>query len=604
MKAFAKTVLRMFRENLGRFFTNTLIIFVSLVLIAGLGAISPVTLSSFSRELAEQRVADLLVKSTSTEGFSEDQVDRILDLGDFSYSETFFSADLDIGGVMTRLYGMDLEGREANYVSLLEGDYPKNLFEVAVGEGNTYRAEHHAGDTIVLNIYGILIKLKVTGVVSNPLYFTNDGEPALTDTSRNVEQIIYLSPKLLSILPLPYTDLMLRFTQAPDYFTDEYEALARETADTITETLGSDNVAVLTLEENFSYRTLEEAMNKVEILAIFFPIVFVVICALVNFIVMKKLIEDERSKIACCDSLGIPEHRIALKYIAFSLLSSIVGFALGMLVGPFLIPIVAYNAIGILFTLPPVDFSFAANFGIYFGLGIIVISLIETLIMVHREMSQTPASLLTGKAPKAGKKILLEHVKPLWKILPFRYKSSLRNIFRNKVNLILTTLSIAGSEGLVYIGFGLLAISLALRNDALYSTLSGPMVPISLVIVACALALAVLIVFNLAEMNIAERQREIATLKVLGYTDRECDMYVFREIVVMTGFGICIGLPMGVLFMWAVIRELDFGALNEIAWYWYLICIGIIGLATAVVDWLLRSKIQAVDMNDSLKSID
>ena len=605
VSAFLKSTLRTFRENLGRFLANTLIIFVSLVLIAGLGAIAPVALASFSSELTQEKAADLIVKNTSTSGFSQEQIDQILDLGDFSYSEAFFSADMDIGGKMTRLYGMQLEDRQANYLTLDEGSYPTKLLEVAVGRGNTYRTTYHPGDTIDINIYGIIIHLRVTGVIDNPLYFTTDGEPALTDTDRNIEQIIYLSPRLMQLLPLPQTDLMLRFEEdAPAYFTDEYYAYARERADQIDALMGEGATVTLTMEENFSYRTLKEAMDKVQVLALSFPFFFVAICALVNFIIVRRLIEDERQRIGCCGSLGVPEHQIMAKYVSFAGISSLIGVALGLFVGPFLLPYVAYIAIGTLFWLPPIDFAFAANFGIYFGIAILVIALLETAIMIHRRVRQKPAVLMQPKAPKAGKKILLEHIKPLWRLLPFRYKSTLRNIFRNRVNLILTTLSVAGSTGLTFIGFALMAVSLGLADDPLYHALSGPMTPISVVVVICALAMAVLIVFNLADMNITERVREIATLKVLGYNDHECDFYVFREIIIMTIFGVTIGLPLGLAFMYYVLTALDFGSLGDISWYWYILTVAIILLSTLLVDGLLTRKIRAVDMNDSLKSLD
>lgn len=609
MSALVKTTLWMFRENVGRFIANTLIIFFSLVIIAGLGGISPVTLTSFSDFLKEENASDLIVKSTSLTGFSDSQIETIESVDGVSGVDGYFAMDLEIDGEMTRIYAMELEGRQINTLELVEGRWPTGYLEIAVGEGNSVRESLSPGDTVsfdLLSLLGIKMNLTVTGVVSSPLYFCYDGEPSQTDPDTELGRIIYLSPSLVSALSsiLPVTDVAVTIDTEYDFFSDEYTEQAAEVAAAITSALGADSCAVLTMEENFSYASLDAAMDKVEILALVFPFAFIAICALVNFVTLRRLIEDERTRLGCCASLGVQPWKLMCKYLSFSLASSILGFALGLFVGPFLLPYVAYVAIGTMFTIPEINFSFAATYGLIFGSVIIVISALETAIMVWRRLLEKPSELLLGKAPKPGKRIFLERIKPLWKILPFRYKSSLRNIFRKKVNLVLTTLSVAGSEALVFIGFALLSVSIALKNDVLYSSLAGPMVPISFVIIVCAVALSVLIVFNLCDMNIAERNRELATLKVLGYQDVECDLYVFRETIIMSVFGMILGIPMGVLVMWWALTALDFGTLADIRWYWYILTVAVIAISSAIVDGLLSRKIRAIDMNESLKSLD
>ena len=94
---------------------------------------------------------------------------------------------------------------------------------------------------------------------------------------------------------------------------------------------------------------------------------------------------------------------------------------------------------------------------------------------------------------------------------------------------------------------------------------------VSFAIILFALALCILVLFNLTNMSIGERKREIATLKVLGYIDLEVYGYIFREILVMSIFGIILGLPLGFGLIAFIINYLDFGSINSIKWYSYLV---------------------------------
>ena len=125
---------------------------------------------------------------------------------------------------------------------------------------------------------------------------------------------------------------------------------------------------------------------------------------------------------------------------------------------------------------------------------------------------------------------------------------------------------------------------------------------VSFAIILFALALCILVLFNLTNMSIGERKREIATLKVLGYIDLEVYGYIFREILVMSIFGIILGLPLGFGLIAFIINYLDFGSINSIKWYSYISTIILVICFVGVVDLMLCHKIKKIDMNDSLKS--
>ena len=127
---------------------------------------------------------------------------------------------------------------------------------------------------------------------------------------------------------------------------------------------------------------------------------------------------------------------------------------------------------------------------------------------------------------------------------------------------------------------------------------------ISFVVILFAAALCVLVVYNLTNMNIGERKREIATLKVLGYRAGEVAGYIYREVFIMALFGIILGIPLGYGFLSFVFAYMDFGTMSVVQWQTYLYSVLLVVVFVALVDLLLARKIRKIDMNASLKSVE
>jgi putative ABC transport system permease protein len=232
-------------------------------------------------------------------------------------------------------------------------------------------------------------------------------------------------------------------------------------------------------------------------------------------------------------------------------------------------------------------------------------TLLVTLLVTNKSLKETPASLLLPLAPKPGKKILLERIPFIWNHLKFKYKSAVRNIFRYKGRLWMVIISVLGSTALVMAGLGIYDVSGAvLEINGISVDLTGTLKPIALIVVFFAMALSVLVLFNLTNMNIGERQKEIATLKVLGYKTLEVDGYVFREILAMAVMGILLGIPTGLGLLYFIFKYLDFGSIADIKWYSYFLAFFISLSFIGIVDLLLARKIHHIDMNESLKSVE
>jgi putative ABC transport system permease protein len=228
-----------------------------------------------------------------------------------------------------------------------------------------------------------------------------------------------------------------------------------------------------------------------------------------------------------------------------------------------------------------------------------------TLITGLLYLKDSPATLFKSPSPKAGKKIWIEKIGSIWKRIPFSYKNSFRNIFRHKTNTILTAISVLGSTIILFVGLALLDISNAMEGDTLFGGVSDSMTSLSIVLIIFSVSMAATVIYCLANMNISDRVRELATLKVLGYHTRECSYYTFREIMLISSFSALLGVPAGLGVTYGiVIVFVGFGEIGDIQWYTYVGSYALVLAATLLVNILLYPRIKKIDMNASLKSLE
>lgn len=643
MKAFNKTIWRTLTKNKGRFAGNVLIVMISIALSAGLASMPDLYEKSYvDNNYTGNNVPDIILKNKTKDGFSDDDIEKIKEDDDIANALPLLSIDYESDDSIYRIYMQDFSS-DVGKLTLLEGkkpsetyDFSKNIPILAL-EGNKNRNIYKIGDTVeikldklsetfdgmdISSVFGSSsLNLEVIGIVSSPLYNSVQRENAMLegDEEKYINSAFYLDENLLPEkihldslgldIPLKtlfsYTDIQIVCKGNHQYFSDEYKKTIDDEKDKLVNEFGEEKVQALTLEENVSYNLFKTYNEKVRKITYVFPIFFMVVCGLVNLITISRLIKDERAIIATYLSLGVSKAKIVTKYIIFSVFSALLGGVAGFFIGLPLIPTVVLPAYQSIFEMSSaLKITFFNSSGLILLAIVVLLSLLITLYCSLKTFKDTPARLMQAEAPKAGKKIFLERISFIWKKLPFRYKSSFRNIFRQKKNLILTSLSVIGSIVLLMLGFGLLNISDSLKNDALFGNVASSMGLISTIIVLFALAMAVVVVYSLANMNIQDRQREIATLKVLGYHDNECSAYTFREILIISAGAALLGLPIAAGLMAFVFDWLKFGSISDVKWYTYIISYAILIATTFIVNLLLFHKIKEVDMNDSLKTLD
>ena len=554
---------------------------------------------------------------------------------------------------------------------------------------------------------------------------------------------------------------------------------------------------------NYGAASFEADADRVDSIAAVFPFIFFLVAALVALTTMTRMVEEERALIGTFKALGYRRTRIASKYLAYAAAASGIGSILGILALSQVLPAVIMKAYGIIYFVPelplplPVDPGFA---GLAAGLGVGV-TLFATWAAVAATLRERPAQLMLPRAPKAGKRIVLERIGPLWRHLSFSWKVTFRTLFRYKKRFVMTVIGIAGCTALLLTGLGLsnaindiidkqfgeitkynavvtladdlsseeqrriddllddgslvTAHTLAMRQNmlaggpdeqdkrmelvvpedpasfdrfvalntrvghhpvkldddglvlteklaaelgvragdavtlteqdaignatgtsyeatvtgivenyvyhyaymgpALYEQLMGKAPDyrtvlavttsdpdlrvqfsndllaaggvktvayndetidayrdmmssvnmIVVVLVTAAAALAFIVLYNLTNINITERMREIATLKVLGFTPREMNAYIFREIFLLAAIGCAVGLVLGVwmegfVVVTAEVDQIMFGrAIHPTS---FLLAFLLTMLFTVLVMLAMRGKLRRIDMVESLKS--
>ena len=593
--AFFKTVLRTAGSNAGRLLAVTAIVMLGIGFVSGLGTISPLIESSVSAMLTERAAPDVIVKSTLPTGMSEALQDRLASLPGVAAAEAVTQVDLEIEGQNGRVCVADLSGAKVNKLELLAGRFPQSADEVLVERSSEAIAAVGIGERLSL----LGAEREVVGIVANPLIFVRDGEP--DNEGEPLGRMVYLDS---AYLRLPITDLYVRAADLPaaGVFADSYRERIAELVDALTAEAG-DSCVFLTLEDNKSCALTENYADKINGICLIFPVFFIAVTALVVLTTMTRLTEEERPVIGCYRTLGLGDAAIAAKYVGLSLLCGLVGSAAGVLLGIAVLPTVIYPAFNAVFFMPARAGAPALLPGLLAAAAMLAAVGGVTFWLVFRELREQPAALLRPKAPKAGRKIFLEHLPFLWKRLKFKYKSTFRNIFRYGKHLAMTVVSVAGSTALVLAGFGLSDLSRDSSADAA-AGMADSFGAISAVVIVFAALLCVLVIFNLTNMNIGERRREIATLKVLGYQESEVAGYIYREILIMTLFGIALGLPLGYGLLRFVFAYLEFGSIQSVRWVSYLCAAGLVLLSVGLVDLLLRPKMKKIDMTASLKAVE
>ena len=543
---------------------------------------------------------------------------------------------------------------------------------------------------------------------------------------------------------------------------------------------------------NPGYTGYGQDAERMANLASVFPVIFFLVAALVCLTTMTRMVEEQRVQIGSLKAMGYSGLAISRKYLLYGLLPSLTGGVFGLVIGYILFPKMIFTAYQIMYQMPNIELRAYGGISAYSLLAAVACTTLATLWACLATLRETPASLMRPRTPKAGKRVFLEYIKPLWRKMSFTHKVTARNLFRYQKRFWMTVIGIGGCTALIIAGFGMrssLLFTMSRQYDNLFHysaqvTLSSNVLPeerqavedflagdsrvvndvpctassatvitssysttayvevmeageigkvidlldcktgepitmedtgvyidqklsellkvsvgdtffldgdargdvtvagiyehytghfiymtpsyyeqtlhadsepnaylmnltsddtdtcnaifekllsmngvvttsrmrdtqdtymhsmervdfVVVIIILAAAALAMVVLFNLSNINITERQRELATIKLLGFYDKEVSAYVYRENIVLTVFGILMGCFMGHWLHIYLVRstEIDlmmFGRQTAPSAYVYAAILTM--LFSVLVNVLAHFKMKKIDMVESLKS--
>lgn len=206
---------------------------------------------------------------------------------------------------------------------------------------------------------------------------------------------------------------------------------------------------------NVSFASFDSNSTKLAALAKVFPVFFFLVAALVVSTTMTRMVEEERLQIGTMKALGYTKGAIMQKYLLYAFTAAAIGAVAGLALGFFVFPRVIWTAYQMMYYAPAFLSPWRWDVGLMAGGSLIAISMLATWSACRSTLHEYPAALMRPRAPKAGKRILLERVTFIWRRLPFTYKVTCRNLLRYKKRFWMTVIGVAGCTALLVTGFGI-----------------------------------------------------------------------------------------------------------------------------------------------------
>ncbi|MDE6384863.1 MAG: FtsX-like permease family protein [Eubacterium sp.] len=494
-----KLTMRDIRSSFGRFAALLLIVTLSVGFFSGLKTTKSAMAKTASNYLSELNFYDYRLLSTI--GFTED------DEKSFS-SESYISLAEGGKSVDALIYYQDAKipfkfialPEKINIPAVVEGRMPNAKNECAVDArvfdydiiGTKITLADENSEAVAESISET--EFTVVGTVSSPLYLGNNR--GTTDIgSGSLEGFIYISPECFK--SEYFTEMYLTLRETATAYSDEYNKLISQNKSSVSESfkaitenryynelgVSKDDLAllaalygvdvdelqeelkkqrdfenpstyILTRSENLGYASFESDTSIISGIANILPVFFILIAMLVCITTMTRMVDEERTQIGVFKSLGYSNSQTTKKYLLYAGLATLLGWVIGFFLGTWGLPEIFWYAYNSLYDFAPIEYLFNPWLAVLTFVVAMIGILGSTWLSCAKELFSNPAMLIRPRATKAGKRILLERITPLWNKLSFLHKVTLRNMFRYKKRLIMMLVGVSCSAGLVLTAFG------------------------------------------------------------------------------------------------------------------------------------------------------
>mgnify|MGYP000372054121 FL=1 len=367
-------------------------------------------------------------------------------------------------------YGIDTSPEyEMNGVEIVSGRMPLNDTETALDytlEGSLVK---QLGDEITLTTSGGTVTLRVVGFIRSPMYISmfergtssigNGTSDGFAYASGNAISSLGTKLPVMSLLNTYYTraDIVISGKEGLSAYSDEYEALVNEVTDRI-EDYASTQSGTWYIQDrsgNPGYSDYSENTDRIAAVGDVFPLIFFIVAALVCLTTMTRMVEEQRIEMGTMKALGYGGWQIAMKYAVYAMSACISGGMVGAIIGFKLFPYVIMKGYSIMYYLGKLETPYRADIAFMAIAAMAVCTAAATFSACYASLKEVPATLMRPKAPKAGRRVLLEKIPFIWKKLSFTSKVTVRNLFRYKKRFFMSVIGIAGSGALLVTAFGL-----------------------------------------------------------------------------------------------------------------------------------------------------
>jgi putative ABC transport system permease protein len=439
-----KKVFRDIVENRWSFLTIVCICTLGIALFSGVNLYTSTIENDIADYYASTNLADFWIYKAD---ISEPDLERIQALPDVEMAQRrkIVEAGLTDGISATLTLHAIEEPAKINIPELLDGSLLDGtetdalLLDSRFAEANGLAA----GDSISFSAGGQQKEWRIKGIVRNAeyVYYAPDG---LTIPDYHKYGFAYTTA---SALPqVPYNELIVSLNEDTKR---SHEDIAAE----IREALGGANI--LSRLHQSSCRNIEHDLVGIKQIGMLFPMAFFLTAALVTWITVGRMMENQRQHLGTLRSIGYSKREITGRYAIYGLLITIPSMILGWLISRYLI---AESLYGIGITYYTIEECGVDVFSPQFFWAALCVALVTcgaTFLSCQRSLKTTPAALMRPRPPAQGHRILLERIPPFWRSLSFSGKIVARNLFRNQARMMMGLVGIIGSTALILCSLGL-----------------------------------------------------------------------------------------------------------------------------------------------------
>lgn len=488
-----KNLLREIKRTFTKFLSIFAICALGVAFFAGIRATSPDMKEAGDRLYNTYNLSDISVISTSgltadnirdlesIEGIQAVRASLFVDAmargtGEKEKNLRLYSMPIKLKSEYTPLidlipdYGIDTSPEyDMNGVEIVSGRMPLNDTEIALDNTLDGSLVKQLGDEITLTTAGGTVTLRVVGFIRSPMYISlfergtssigNGTSDGFAYASGNAISSLGTKLPVMSLLNTYYTraDIVISGKEGLSAYSDEYEALVNEVTDRI-EDYASTQSGTWYIQDrsgNPGYSDYSENTDRIAAVGDVFPLIFFIVAALVCLTTMTRMVEEQRIEMGTMKALGYGGWQIAMKYAVYAMSACISGGVVGAIIGFKLFPYVIMKGYSIMYYLGKLETPYRADIAFMAIAAMAVCTAAATFSACYASLKEVPATLMRPKAPKAGRRVLLEKIPFIWKKLSFTSKVTVRNLFRYKKRFFMSVIGIAGSGALLVTAFGL-----------------------------------------------------------------------------------------------------------------------------------------------------